>query len=145
MYNKILTLFTILNIIYTNIEKKISLFIFKYIPNKYFKFTNRNKYIKSIVFNYLDDNKDVTNKFKWLYKDNIYYDDLKDLYLHIFKLNNNEHMKQSNIDINICNIIIESDNDCIIIDIINDKYCIKSIDNVMDNICFNIIPLYHLV
>ena len=122
---------------YHNIAKIISMKIFETIPDNLFIFKNKdNDFIEKVFFCYFDITLDVTNKFKWLYTDDIQFSDLKQMYISMspspMKLKEYcEHYF----------IIVHSKKEFIIMNISIDKYCASALETIVDDINFDIIPL----
>ena len=122
---------------YHKIIKLISIKIFETIPDNLFIFKNKdNIFIEKVFFCYFDIVLDVTNKFKWLYTDNIQFSELKQIYITMSpsspKLEDyREHYF----------IIIHSKNEFVVMNISSNKYCVSSLENNIDDINFDIIPM----
>lgn len=135
--NKIfINIYTDLNTFFSDIEKILSMGIFNTLSNNMFIYNNNeNDFIESVFFKCSNDSIDVTNKFKWLYKDNINYSDLKKLYNEAI---DNEDRKSKIIE-------IKTLNNTLLLNVDNDKYYIKIGDEItVDDIVFDSIPLYLL-
>ena len=67
------------NNIYNLCEKKISMQVFKMLPDSMFTPNPENDFLTNIEFIYPNNKLNITNKFKWAYSEEIDYSDLKEL------------------------------------------------------------------
>ena len=134
----IINFFKKIDSFYTGVVKKISMKVFEHIPNILFVHKPIcNNFIDHVVFKYHNDELDVTDKFKWLYDDNLYYIDLKKLYNKLSTSSVEMTSKYS--------IEIKTSHKTLIINTIDDKYYIISLGgSYTDDIHFGIIPIYLL-
>lgn len=123
-------------VIVARLKKYVSIFIFKTAPDNLF-YTSKNIKIKEVLFIYPDQTLNNTNKFKWLYDSELFFSDLKKIYI---------DMSPDNIiiDDNIgnCFIRLKSKNDTIIIDMFDDTYVDTNIGKCANDVIFDIIPIF---